>query len=50
MPLRTRLTERLGLRRAPMGSTAGGALAAVVNAAGALGPIGGGGAPGEASR
>ncbi|HZU91304.1 MAG TPA: nitronate monooxygenase [Stellaceae bacterium] len=46
MALRTRLTERLGIRHpvllAPMGSTAGGALAAAVSAAGGLGLIGGG--------
>jgi nitronate monooxygenase len=46
MALRTRLTERLGIRhpilQAPMGSTAGGALAAAVSAAGGLGLIGGG--------
>jgi len=46
MPLRTRLTERLGIRHpilsAPMGGTAGGALAAAVSAAGGLGLIGGG--------
>lgn len=48
MALRTRLTERLGIRhpvlQAPMGSTAGGALAAAVSAAGGLGLIGGGAA------
>lgn len=46
MALRTRLTERLGIRHpilsAPMGDTAGGALAAAVSAAGGLGLIGGG--------
>jgi nitronate monooxygenase len=46
--LRTRLTERLGIRypilQAPMGGTAGGALAAAVSAAGGLGLIGGGAA------
>ena len=46
MALRTKLTERLGIRHpvlsAPMGSTAGGALAAAVSAAGGLGLIGGG--------
>jgi len=46
MALRTRLTERLGIRypilQAPMGGTAGGALAAAVSAAGGLGLIGGG--------
>jgi nitronate monooxygenase len=46
MALRTRLTERLGIRypilSAPMGGTAGGALAAAVSAAGGLGLIGGG--------
>jgi nitronate monooxygenase len=46
MTLRTRLTERLGIRHpvllAPMGSTAGGALAAAVSAAGGFGLIGGG--------
>jgi nitronate monooxygenase len=46
MALRTRLTERLGIRypilQAPMGGTAGGALAATVSAAGGLGLIGGG--------
>ena len=48
MALRTRLTERLGIRHpilsAPMGGTAGGALAAAVSAAGGLGLIGGGAA------
>ncbi|MBV8778397.1 MAG: nitronate monooxygenase [Alphaproteobacteria bacterium] len=48
MALRTRLTERLGIRHpilsAPMGGTAGGALAAAVSGAGGLGLIGGGGA------
>jgi nitronate monooxygenase len=51
MPLRTRLTERLAIRhpilQAPMGSTAGGALAAAVSGAGGLGLIGGGSAPGD---
>jgi nitronate monooxygenase len=46
MALCTRLTERLGIRhpiiQAPMGGTAGGALAAAVSAAGGLGLIGGG--------
>ena len=46
MALRTRLTERLGIRhpilQAPMGSSAGGALAAAVSGAGGLGLIGGG--------
>src|SRR6266567_1265601 len=46
MALRTKLTERLGIRHpillAPMGTTAGGALAAAVSAAGGLGLIGGG--------
>jgi len=46
MALRTRLTERLRIRHpilsAPMGGTAGGALAAAVSAAGGLGLIGGG--------
>jgi nitronate monooxygenase len=46
MPLKTRLTERLGIARpivsAPMGLAAGGALAAAVSAAGGLGLIGGG--------
>jgi nitronate monooxygenase len=44
--LRTRLTERLGIEHpivlAPMGSAAGGKLAAAVTAAGGLGLIGGG--------
>jgi nitronate monooxygenase len=44
--LRTRLTERLGIRHpillAPMGFVSGGALAAAVSAAGGLGLIGGG--------
>ena len=48
MALQTRLTQRLGIRHpilsAPMGSTAGGALAAAVSAAGGLGLIGGGAA------
>jgi nitronate monooxygenase len=46
MPLATRLTETLGIRHpvllAPMGSIAGGRLAAAVTAAGGLGLIGGG--------
>ncbi|MFO1070118.1 MAG: nitronate monooxygenase [Geminicoccaceae bacterium] len=46
MPIRTRLTERLGLEHpilsAPMGFVAGGALAAAVTRAGGLGLIGGG--------
>lgn len=46
MPLRTRLTERLGIEHpilsAPMGFVAGGALAAAVSRAGGLGLIGGG--------
>lgn len=46
MALRTRLTERLGIRHpvllAPMGYVAGGALAAAVSAAGGFGLIGGG--------
>lgn len=46
MTLRTRLTERLGIRHpvllAPMGFVSGGALAAAVSAAGGLGLIGGG--------
>jgi nitronate monooxygenase len=46
MPLRTRLTERLGLKHpiisAPMGFLAGGKLAAAVSNAGGLGLIGGG--------
>jgi nitronate monooxygenase len=46
MTLRTRLTEKLGIRHpvllAPMGSIAGGRLAAAVSAAGGLGLIGGG--------
>jgi nitronate monooxygenase len=46
MALRTRLTERLGIRHpvllAPMGYVSGGALAAAVGAAGGLGLIGGG--------
>jgi nitronate monooxygenase len=46
MALRTRLTEKLGIRHpvllAPMGGTSGGALAAAVSAAGGLGLIGGG--------
>ena len=46
MALHTRLTERLGIRhpilQAPMGSSAGGALAAAVSGAGGLGLIGGG--------
>ncbi|HTQ34524.1 MAG TPA: nitronate monooxygenase [Stellaceae bacterium] len=51
MALRTRLTERLGIRHpilsAPMGGTAGGTLAAAVTAAGGLGLIGGGRSPPE---
>ncbi len=50
MALRTSLTERLGIRHpillAPMGGSAGGALAAAVSAAGGLGLIGGGGSTG----
>lgn len=46
MPLRTRLTDRLGLAHpivsAPMAGAGGGALAAAVSAAGGLGLIGGG--------
>lgn len=46
MALRTKLTEKLAIRHpillAPMGATAGGALAAAVSAAGGLGIIGGG--------
>jgi NAD(P)H-dependent flavin oxidoreductase YrpB (nitropropane dioxygenase family) len=46
MPLRTRLTERLGVEHpiisAPMGTFAGGRLAAAVSSAGGLGLIGGG--------
>ncbi|MGH7046050.1 MAG: NAD(P)H-dependent flavin oxidoreductase [Stellaceae bacterium] len=46
MALRTRLTERLGIRHpvllAPMGYVSGGALAAAVSAGGGLGLIGGG--------
>lgn len=46
MPLRTRLTERLGMRHpillAPMSGAAGGKLAAAVSQAGGLGLIGGG--------
>jgi nitronate monooxygenase len=46
MTLRTRLTERLGIRQpvlvAPMGFVSGGVLAAAVSAAGGLGLIGGG--------
>ncbi len=46
MALRTKLTERLGIRHpvllAPMGYVSGGALAAAVTAAGGLGLIGGG--------
>jgi nitronate monooxygenase len=49
--LRTRLTERLGIRHpillAPMGFVSGGALAAAVSAAGGLGLIGGGYAEAE---
>jgi len=51
MALRTRLTERLGIRHpvllAPMGFVSGGALAAAVSAAGGLGIIGGGYAEAE---
>jgi nitronate monooxygenase len=46
MALRTKLTEMLGIRHpvllAPMGGTAGGALASAVSAAGGFGMIGGG--------
>jgi nitronate monooxygenase len=46
MALRTKLTEKLGIRypilQAPMGGSAGGALAAAVSAAGGLGLIGAG--------
>jgi hypothetical protein len=46
MPLNTRLTERLAIKRpvllAPMGNVSGGALAGAVSAAGGLGLIGGG--------
>jgi nitronate monooxygenase len=46
MTLRTKLTERLGIRHpvllAPMGGIAGGRLAAAVSDAGGLGLIGGG--------
>jgi nitronate monooxygenase len=46
MPIRTRLTDRLGITHpiisAPMGFVAGGKLAAAVTAAGGLGIIGGG--------
>jgi nitronate monooxygenase len=46
MALRTRLTDKLGIRHpvvlAPMGFVSGGALAAAVSAAGGLGMIGGG--------
>jgi nitronate monooxygenase len=46
MPIRTRLTDRLGIAHpilsAPMGFVAGGRLAAAVTAAGGLGLIGGG--------
>jgi nitronate monooxygenase len=46
MSLRTRLTDRLGIRHpvvlAPMGFVSGGALAGAVSAAGGLGVIGGG--------
>src|SRR3954447_17130745 len=46
MTLRTRLTDRLGIRypilSAPMAFAAGGALASAVSAAGGLGLIGGG--------
>ncbi|MGH6675070.1 MAG: nitronate monooxygenase, partial [Xanthobacteraceae bacterium] len=45
MTLRTRLTEKLGLRHpvllAPMGGIAGGRLAGAVSEAGGLGLIGG---------
>jgi nitronate monooxygenase len=51
MPLRTRLTERLGIEHpiisAPMGFLAGGTLAAAVSRAGGLGLIGGGYGDGE---
>ncbi|MGH7030095.1 MAG: NAD(P)H-dependent flavin oxidoreductase [Stellaceae bacterium] len=51
MALRTRLTEKLGIRHpvllAPMGYVSGGALAAAVSAAGGLGLIGGGYAEAE---
>jgi nitronate monooxygenase len=51
MALRTRLTERLGIKHpillAPMGFVSGGALAAAVSAAGGLGLIGGGYADAE---
>src|SRR6185437_8569830 len=51
MPLATRLTKTLGIRHpvllAPMGSIAGGRLAAAVTAAGGLGLIGGGYGDGE---
>src|SRR5262252_6818213 len=51
MALRTRLTERLGIRHpillAPMGFVSGGALAGAVSAAGGLGLIGGGYADAE---
>ena len=44
MPLRTKLTEKLGIAHpiilAPMGSASGGALAKAVSDAGGLGPIG----------
>ena len=53
MALRTRLTDRLGIRHpvllAPMGFVSGGALAAAVSAAGGLGIIGGGYADPELS-
>jgi nitronate monooxygenase len=46
MTLRTRLTEKLGIKHpvllAPMGNIAGGRLAAAVSEAGGLGLIGGG--------
>ena len=46
MALRTRLTDRLGIRHpvvlAPMGFVSGGALAAAVSAVGGFGMIGGG--------
>jgi nitronate monooxygenase len=51
LALRTRMTERLGIRHpillAPMGFVSGGALAAAVSAAGGLGLIGGGYAEAE---
>ncbi len=46
MPLRTRLTEKLGIRHpvllAPMGNVSGGMLAGAVSEAGGLGLLGGG--------